>query len=165
MALAVIYRTLKLNRLNEIEERLWHCQSTRPRALILIRVAPIGRLLPCRLLPARTAVRQRCLTWLAQPAVTSAVACIAKQFALRTPSRLYFKRTLPSTGGRVFAFFASLCCFPISLAWCCARFEYFSPRRRSDLPFRLERSAKRQLGALSLLKVESTMCFQRKRRR
>ena len=106
MALAVIYRTLKLNRLNEIEERLWHCQSTRPRALILIRVAPIGRLLPCRLLPARTAVRQRCLTWLAQPAVTSAVACIAKQFALRTPSRLYFKRTLPSTGGRVFAFFA-----------------------------------------------------------
>lgn len=104
MALAVIYRTLKLNRLNEIEERLWHCQSTRPRALILIRVAPIGRLLPCRLLPARTAVRQRCLTWLAQPAVTSAVACIAKQFALRTPSRLYFKRTLPSTGGRVLVF-------------------------------------------------------------
>ncbi len=117
MALAVIYRTLKLNRLNEIEERLWHCQSTRPRALILIRVAPIGRLLPCRLLPARTAVRQRCLTWLAQPAVTSAVACIAKQFALRTPSRLYFKRTLPSTGGRVFVFafcFSRVC----SHFWC-----------------------------------------------
>ncbi|EPI58396.1 hypothetical protein HMPREF1579_01272 [Gardnerella vaginalis JCP8066] len=36
---------------------------------------------------------------------------------------------------------------------------------RDDLPFRLERSAKRQFGALSLLKVESTVCFQRKRRR
>ena len=111
MALAVIYRTLKLNRLNEIEERLWHCQSTRPRALILIRVAPIGRLLPCRLLPARTAVRQRCLTWLAQPAVTSAVACIAKQFALRTPSRLYFKKPCHRRVAG-FLFFPSFCCFP-----------------------------------------------------
>ncbi|MFU0464396.1 hypothetical protein ACMZ7W_02260 [Gardnerella vaginalis] len=36
---------------------------------------------------------------------------------------------------------------------------------RSDLPERLERSARRQFGALSLLKVESTVCFQRKRRR
>ena len=34
---------------------------------------------------------------------------------------------------------------------------------RDDLPFRLERSAKRQLGAPSLLRVESTVCFQRKR--
>ena len=156
MALAVIYRTLKLNRLNEIEERLWHCQSTRPRALILIRVAPIGRLLPCRLLPARTAVRQRCLTWLAQPAVTSAVACIAKQFALRTPSRLYFKRTLPSTGGRVFVFCVLF--FPISLAWCCARFEYFSPRRRANLPSSLERSARRQFGALSSSRQKHCFC-------
>ncbi|AEF31488.1 hypothetical protein HMPREF9231_0110 [Gardnerella vaginalis HMP9231] len=38
-------------------------------------------------------------------------------------------------------------------------------RGRDDLPFRLKRSAKRQFGALSLLKVESTVCFQRKRRR
>ena len=38
-------------------------------------------------------------------------------------------------------------------------------RGRDDLPFRLECSAKRQVGALSLLKVESTVCFQRKRRR
>jgi len=37
--------------------------------------------------------------------------------------------------------------------------------QRHDLPFRLKRSAKRQFGALSLLKVESTVCFQRKRRR
>ncbi|ADP38505.1 hypothetical protein HMPREF0421_20423 [Gardnerella vaginalis ATCC 14019] len=36
---------------------------------------------------------------------------------------------------------------------------------RSELPERLKRSARRQLGALSLLKVESTVCFQRKRRR
>ncbi|WP_353938448.1 hypothetical protein [Gardnerella pickettii] len=36
---------------------------------------------------------------------------------------------------------------------------------RSDLPERFERSARRQFGALSLLKVESTVCFQRKRRR
>ena len=36
---------------------------------------------------------------------------------------------------------------------------------RSDLPFRLKRSAKREFGALSLLRVESTVCFQRKRRR
>jgi len=34
---------------------------------------------------------------------------------------------------------------------------------RDDLPFRLERSAKRQFGAPSLLKVESTVCFQCKR--
>ena len=128
MALAVIYRTLKLNRLNEIEERLWHCQSTRPRALILIRVAPIGRLLPCRLLPARTAVRQRCLTWLAQPAVTSAVACIAKQFALRTPSRLYFKKEPCHRRVAGFLCFCTLLLFPDFLTCCCARFEYFSPR-------------------------------------
>ncbi|PKZ52735.1 hypothetical protein CYJ70_06910 [Gardnerella pickettii] len=53
----------------------------------------------------------------------------------------------------------------IFLTWYCARFEYFSPRRRANLPSSLERSAKRQFGALSLLKVESTVCFQRKRRR
>ena len=36
---------------------------------------------------------------------------------------------------------------------------------RDDLLLRLKRSARRQFGALSLLKVESTVCFQRKRRR
>ncbi|PKZ45203.1 hypothetical protein CYJ68_06275 [Gardnerella vaginalis] len=36
---------------------------------------------------------------------------------------------------------------------------------RANLPERLKRSARRQFGALSLLKVESTVCFQRRRRR
>ncbi|RFT42856.1 hypothetical protein CG396_02470 [Bifidobacteriaceae bacterium N170] len=36
---------------------------------------------------------------------------------------------------------------------------------RANLPERLKRSARRQFGALGLLKVESTVCFQRKRRR
>ncbi|MDK8249345.1 hypothetical protein QP840_05925, partial [Bifidobacterium sp. UMB6791A] len=39
------------------------------------------------------------------------------------------------------------------------------PSLRDDLPERLKRSARRQFGALSLLKVESTVCFQRRRRR
>ena len=36
---------------------------------------------------------------------------------------------------------------------------------RANLPERLKRSVRRQFGALSLLKVESTVCFQRKRSR
>ena len=39
------------------------------------------------------------------------------------------------------------------------------PSLRANLPSSLERSVRRQFGALSLLKVESTVCFQRKRRR
>ena len=39
------------------------------------------------------------------------------------------------------------------------------PHLRDDLHERLKRSARMQFGALSLLKVESTVCFQRKRRR
>ncbi|KXA17581.1 hypothetical protein, partial [Gardnerella vaginalis] len=34
---------------------------------------------------------------------------------------------------------------------------------RDDLPEHLERSVRRQFDSLSLLKVESTVCFQRKR--
>ncbi|EPI42519.1 hypothetical protein HMPREF1584_00933 [Gardnerella vaginalis JCP8481A] len=37
------------------------------------------------------------------------------------------------------------------------------PRERHDLPFHLKRSAKKHPNSLSLLKVESTLCFQRKR--
>ncbi|EIK83169.1 hypothetical protein CGSMWGv00703Bmash_04530 [Gardnerella pickettii 00703Bmash] len=44
-------------------------------------------------------------------------------------------------------------------------FHGFLAAFRFDLLFRLKRSAKKQFGALSLLKVESTVCFQRKRRR
>ena len=36
-------------------------------------------------------------------------------------------------------------------------------RGRADLPKRLKRSARRQFGTPNLLRVESTVCFQRKR--
>ena len=39
----------------------------------------------------------------------------------------------------------------------------FSPRGRDDLLSRIKRSARKQFGAPSLLRVESTVCFQRKR--